>query len=451
VLAIVALIGHWQVARACGCFHDPPTVATPVVQAGERILFSVDNGQVTAHIQIAYQGQDASQFGWTLPLPSLPTLEVGSEDVFNALGKTTGPLFQVNTVSSCQALPSGGGGGCACEHFDLAGHAAGPQPMTPSSPNPVVVTGSVGPYDYTVLDASSQQPLVDWLNTHGFALPAASNSALANYVGPGRYFMTLSLMPGKSAGDIKPIIVHYASDYPMIPITLTAATSAPVLPITVWVLGPSRAIPRNYFHSVLNDAALDWVNQVSNYAQLVTRAARETQNGQMFITEFSGPSSAAADGIPSQYASLFQQQPHLTRLFTMLDSANMTTDPVFAFNPDLPDVPANHDSTLTIDCAQAGTLRTEEGLFVPYQGGRLSIPLMPANLRVEALREAGPPQVLVDNTAMIRAALAGVPGAGNGSDAGLGMRDRRRSTPPGGVLLAMIPLLFGLRRIWRRR
>ncbi len=42
-------------AEACGCFA-PPDPATPVVQAGERILFAVENGKVTAHIQIQYAG-----------------------------------------------------------------------------------------------------------------------------------------------------------------------------------------------------------------------------------------------------------------------------------------------------------------------------------------------------------------------------------------------------------
>ena len=40
-----------QNADACGCFA-PPDPTVPIVQAGERILFSVKDGVVNAHIQI---------------------------------------------------------------------------------------------------------------------------------------------------------------------------------------------------------------------------------------------------------------------------------------------------------------------------------------------------------------------------------------------------------------
>src|SRR5256885_1847924 len=38
-------------AAACGCF-TPPDPSVPIVQAGERILFAMQDGVVTAHIQI---------------------------------------------------------------------------------------------------------------------------------------------------------------------------------------------------------------------------------------------------------------------------------------------------------------------------------------------------------------------------------------------------------------
>src|SRR3954447_24787228 len=78
-----------QPALACGCFA-PPDPTTPVVQAGERIVFGVYGGQVVAHIQIQYKG-DAKDFGWLLPLPSLPTLELGTDELFSRLLERTQP------------------------------------------------------------------------------------------------------------------------------------------------------------------------------------------------------------------------------------------------------------------------------------------------------------------------------------------------------------------------
>src|SRR5688572_4225460 len=93
VAALVAVVWQAHEARACGCFANPdPSV--PVVQAGERILFARENGIVTAHIQIQYAG-DAREFGWLLPLPSEPTLELGVDELFTQLIATTQPRYRL--------------------------------------------------------------------------------------------------------------------------------------------------------------------------------------------------------------------------------------------------------------------------------------------------------------------------------------------------------------------
>jgi hypothetical protein len=50
LVAAVAVLAP-SLALACGCFAAPdPSV--PVVQPGERIVFPVTNGEVTAHVQV---------------------------------------------------------------------------------------------------------------------------------------------------------------------------------------------------------------------------------------------------------------------------------------------------------------------------------------------------------------------------------------------------------------
>src|SRR5947209_13888946 len=93
---LAAVSGHTRRAEACGCFAQP-TVAQPVVQAGERILFAADQGMVTAYIQIKYQGS-ANQFGWLVPVPSVPTLELGTDEVFDQLSSTTQPTYRLTTT-----------------------------------------------------------------------------------------------------------------------------------------------------------------------------------------------------------------------------------------------------------------------------------------------------------------------------------------------------------------
>src|SRR5262245_59985115 len=92
-LALASVFVSARVASACGCF-TPPDPSVPIVQAGERILFSIDNGTVTAHIQIQYAG-DAKDFGWLLPLPSVPApLQLGTDELFTTLISNTQPKYR---------------------------------------------------------------------------------------------------------------------------------------------------------------------------------------------------------------------------------------------------------------------------------------------------------------------------------------------------------------------
>lgn len=90
LLCTLALTLWSQRTEACGCF-TPPNPTVPVVQAGERILFAVQNGEVTAHVQVQYSGASGQEFGWLLPLPSVPTLELGTDELFALLTTTTQP------------------------------------------------------------------------------------------------------------------------------------------------------------------------------------------------------------------------------------------------------------------------------------------------------------------------------------------------------------------------
>src|SRR5439155_16201137 len=162
VVGLMGLAGALQpgAARACGCLA-PPNPAEPVVQAGERILFAVKDSQVTAHIQIQYAG-NAAEFGWLLPLPSLPTLEVGSDELFSALLNRTQPKYRLNRI-----FPQNGcffGGGQAGGGVDLAAAGAFDGGMNNGGPpSPLVVQDSIGPFDYAVLKADDKSAMLMWL------------------------------------------------------------------------------------------------------------------------------------------------------------------------------------------------------------------------------------------------------------------------------------------------
>lgn len=508
-------------AEACGCFA-PPDPTVPIVQAGERILFAVENGVVTAHIQIQYAG-DARDFGWLLPLPSVPApLKLGTEELFTQLINTTQPrYFVTRTTTGACSSPFGFGGlaPSASAESDRGGQGGG-------EASPLVTQSSIGPYDYAVLKADNRDAMFKWLADNRYFVPTGTEDVVGPYIRPGGYFLALKLQSGKATGDIQPVVLEYPSDLPMIPIILTSVAAQPNMGIQVWMLGEGRAIPRNYAHVLVNDAQIDWLNQARNYNDVVIRAVSEAPDKHAFLTEYAGTSGVMRDvldpqgrfGDPATLATLtnpaafmqylfdhgyapaangsnggfgffapvltpllkslvlaqlplpaelvgvetedswlrsfdtyraqrpqdfarwtmnfdpgalaaqidekvvrpaleagalFKKYPTLTRLYTTLSPEDMTRDPVFSFNPSLPDVSRDHTAQLRIDCGLGGdpssspaTLTTEQGWVFQLENSSATPALaaVPSAFRVETLGEEGGPTVLIDNGKKIAAA-----------------------------------------------
>jgi MYXO-CTERM domain-containing protein len=272
-------------AEACGGFFCS---RVPIDQAGERIVFGVRDNTVEAHIQIQYQGA-AEKFSWVVPMPALPTLEVGTPLIFGYLDSRTQPRFQLEWQNSC----GGDGRGEVLDNYDGA-----PPPQADSGGNGGVVVVSqseVGPYDAAILQATEAAALRNWLVSNGYDLTEQGSAALEPYVGQGLYFVALKLQQNKQAGDLRPIVLRFQGNKPCIPIKLTAIAARPDMPIIAYVLSNQRAIPLNYRHVLINPIRIDWLRFGSNYSQVATAAVDEA-GGQAFLTEFAGASAPFAQG-----------------------------------------------------------------------------------------------------------------------------------------------------------
>ena len=541
-----------RVASACGCFA-PPNPAEPVVQAGELIVFGQDGGDVTMHVQIQYQGP-AEEFGWLLPMPSVPELELGSEELFSMLLRQTRPTFRLLQSVEGECALQGGNSVDAGAAFGADGGGA------PASgpPDVLVRREAVGPFDTAVLRADDLSALLAWLNANRFFVPAAIDQVVVPYVRPGAYFLALKLLKDQEAGDIQPLVLRYASDLPMIPIVLTQVGATEDMPVTVWVLGEHRAIPRNYRHTVLNYEHIDWFSGGSNYIEVVTRAVDEADGHHSFVTELAGPAAplqnildapqrfgerAELEAITdaAQYATRLQQvgftfnatlinilrqtfarpealhprwsdeqfyanlawflgpyrqsnprefegadfsfdpvalteaiwsrvvRPTLnagallkahakvTRLFTTLSPEEMTKDPVFSFNPDLPDVSNVHEATYRLRCDQggptSGELELPDGrifMTTAAEWRNRSPAGVPFSSRIEILGEEGGPRVEVDNLSAMSPGDGpgtGRPGLDNGDREGCAC-SAEGAAPVGSLLLCsfFLALLGGRRR-----
>ena len=310
-----ALVAQAAPAAACGGFFCQNV---PVDQTGEQILFAVEGDQVEAQVQIQYQGA-AADFSWVVPTPSLPEVGVSSSTVFSRLAGSTGVRFQLDwdTVNGCYPWM-----------FEGDASAGGGPPNagggTPTDGGVTVVQQSqVGPFDYTILQATSLDPLLTWLADNDYNVPAAAGALLEPYVlmGDSMHFVAFKLQKDREVGDIQPVTLRYQDDQPMIPIQLTAIASQPDLGVTVNILGQTRSVPENFLHVTINEARVNWLQYGSNYNALINDAMDEA-GGQGFATEFAG-----ATGAESLFSGLFFAEGRF-------DTAALAaiTDPIAFFN-----------------------------------------------------------------------------------------------------------------------
>ena len=131
----------------------------------------------------------------------------------------------------------------------------------------------------------------------------------------------------------------------------------------------------------------------------------EAWNADEFATEYHdriiGPGQHALD--------LLAQNDYLTRMYTTISPNEMTVDPIFRENPNLPEVPDQRIGTLTTHCNGTATMELPDGrnvfLFDPSVWPEFQEE-MPWEEKVDQAAQEGAMMSLVDNTKKIDRLLA---------------------------------------------
>ena len=210
VSCLVALAGAEKQAAACGgLFCDSPSRAMPMVmpvdQKGENILFVLDGQSVEAHVQIQYKGEP-SRFAWIVPMPAVPTVTVGSEQLFTNLLVGTVPFYgYVLQQDSCPCFncnagftPSVSSGGTTAISVPGAARDAGVN---------VIFQKSVGAFEVTALQGHSATEVLNWLSTNGYQGISTAPAILDRYVQKGSVFVAVKLTAGAGNEQIHPLVI----------------------------------------------------------------------------------------------------------------------------------------------------------------------------------------------------------------------------------------------------
>ena len=244
-------------ADACGGFFGP--VDNNVFSDAQQVLFQRDGDRISVEYLVKYEGE-ADQFGWVIPIPgTLDTddVAVGDPELLDDLESRTNPWTRTESDDSGCGVPFASKGDSS-----LGGNGADTGGLSSGGIN-VIGDGTVGPFDFVILEATSTDALIEWLTTEttdpktdevtkqAFDLGTSAN-ALNAYVDAGGFqFVAVQLnetweeeqetdtgwWADPSQASLK---LTYDGDEMRYPALLSSASSADTQRTSVYVIGPER-------------------------------------------------------------------------------------------------------------------------------------------------------------------------------------------------------------------
>jgi hypothetical protein len=303
----------------------------PIDQQAEQIVFSMNgDGTISAYVQINYVGA-ATDFSWVVPVPSVPDVDVADMLMFRELSVFTAPQFIAPTVPSCYQRTIGT-------------MIATPSATVTANSVEVLSAGSVGPYDFVVVDSPEPDALIRWLRENAYQVTEAMEPLIRVYNEEGMVFLAMRLQADRGTQDIQPVKMTYESELPMIPLRLTAVAARPDMMVLTWVFGDHQAYPMNYAHPTIDDGDIRvGVFQGNNYLLLLDDTVN-LYEGRALVTEFAGSTATFVNQVTDPtLRDMMLKHTYLTRFIGRISPEEMTVDPMFGFDRELADVSNMHD------------------------------------------------------------------------------------------------------------
>ena len=155
---------------ADGCFVFRWDKKTDINEPTQKAIIVHDGGREDLLLQVKYEGPP-EDFGWLIPVPSLPKVEKGSMRPFYELSKLT------------QEFMGGYGGGVL-----TLGRGGSEQEGVKE-----IDVKTVGAYEVAVLSAQDAGSLERWLRAHHYSIPEGKGGVIDEYVRKGWYFVAAKI------------------------------------------------------------------------------------------------------------------------------------------------------------------------------------------------------------------------------------------------------------------
>jgi HEAT repeat protein len=253
---------------ADGCFVFKWNKSIDINEPTQKAIIVHDAGREDMLLQVKYEGP-LQEFGWLIPVPSLPTVEIGSMEPFYELSQLT----QREMAVSRGGFTLGGSGG-------KGSHDDGVK---------VVEVKTVGAYEVSILSAQDSGSLDRWLKAHDYNIPEGKAEIIDEYIHKRWYFIAAKIQLDRdvafnmvtsaspktsqdtsaarrvlehqlSTGELHPLLISLDTPRCIFPLKISSITGKPS-EISLYVLSADALLEKSAFDQALaqlHQRRLEW-------------------------------------------------------------------------------------------------------------------------------------------------------------------------------------------------
>jgi HEAT repeat protein len=253
LLTITALVQSSLLADGCFVFRWDKKI--DINEPTQKAIILHDSGREDLLLQVKYEGP-LEEFGWLIPVASVPKVEQGSMEAFYELSQLT----QRNFGNYYKAASLGSRG-------------------SHEEPVKVVEIKTVGAYEVAVLSAQDSGSLARWLKANEYSIPEGKSEIIDEYIGRGWYFIAAKIQLNKgvsfkavsgagstvsaastraskaiqsqlSSGELHPLLISFDTPRCVFPLKISAVGNKPS-EVSLYVLSAEPLLDRFIFDHAL--------------------------------------------------------------------------------------------------------------------------------------------------------------------------------------------------------
>jgi len=282
-------------ALADGCFVFKWNKSVDINEPTQKAIIVYDAGREDLLLQVKYEGS-LEEFGWLVPVPTLPKVEKSSMEPFYELSQLTQRQFGATKRMVMMSDSFGGRG---------------------EEKVKVIEIKTVGAYEVAVLFAKDAGSLTQWLQTHDYSFPEGKSDIIDDYVQRGWYFVAAkidlkkgvgfkavsdgspkdptttarrSIKSKLSSGELNPLLISFDTPECIFPLKISAVNGKPS-EVSLYILSKEPLLNPFIFEKntdKLKELRAHWeAQQPQNEKALATWLNRRSLQlaSQMYVTD----------------------------------------------------------------------------------------------------------------------------------------------------------------------